>query len=992
MNYLRKLSWFRREVRSCHPGILCEQLEERIVLDAAAVGSDQTKTADAQALPSQQVDVTTAPNVGQPVADHAAAAQQTPDSLAKVFATDLNVAIVSQALDQIEGISSATKDGTTILYVDPNADNLSTVNQQLHDLVEQSGQKIHTLAILSHGSEGLLTIGSDQISMFTLGNYTSGLQELSGYLGQDAQIQLYGCSIAGDDLGKTFVSTVASYTGAHVFASTDVTGGESKDWTLEYSSDSTVVISPIVDSTKAAEVSVSLPATYPAYDSNWGKSMSGAMYYVSDDGVHGKELWRSDGTAAGTYMVMDINPGSVGSDPTELVVSNGVLYFSASDGASADGTELWRTDGTAAGTYMVKDINPGNQSSSPAHLTDVNGVLYFSASDGASVSGTELWCTDGTAAGTYMVKDIYPGNVSGNPDHLVNVNGTLFFSASDGSNGTELWRSDGTAGGTSMVADINVGGGSSDPDHLVNVNGTVFFSASDGASNHGTELWSSDGTAAGSSMVADINVGTGSSDPDHLVNVNGTLFFSASDGPSNHGTELWSSDGTAAGSSMVADIKPGNGSSDPAYILNVNGVAFFAADDGVHGSELWKSDGTEAGTAMVKDAAPGAAGSDPMFLNNYNGAVLYVADDGTHGYELWRSDGTKAGTALMKDIDPSGSSFPLNFARLNPLFFLADDGMGFKLWKTDGTVSGTVKVSEVHPPADGSPLFAGGTAGSDMDVVAKSFRDSRGNSLLDIIESARSRPDDVAGTHGTDLPAAPVKDSDIKIKNVSSSDSLKGLLGNDVEDAGDGAIHHAAGKHAKTSDSDAKRHSADTADHASAAKVSDRPVPGTIKVVVLNNGDYSVHADTFALVVNHGLWIPPIVKWYLGAVSEGRYRPGALPHGYEEMIWDYLRYSSNRQKDTDTPLGDLELRLAWQWAEWRRHAVKDHGSDETLPWSFFKGLSEAMILFYGQGAKGKVDFSGAVKALHHNASNLSIIPVKLPEDAAHLESKEARPK
>jgi ELWxxDGT repeat protein len=74
------------------------------------------------------------------------------------------------------------------------------------------------------------------------------------------------------------------------------------------------------------------------------------------------------------------------SDPQFLTEVNGTLYFSANDGA--DGTELWKSDGTAAGTVMVKNINSSG-SSDPQFLTEVNGNLYFSANDGAN--GTEPW-------------------------------------------------------------------------------------------------------------------------------------------------------------------------------------------------------------------------------------------------------------------------------------------------------------------------------------------------------------------------------------------------------------------------------------------------------------------------------------------------------------------------------------------------------------------------------------------------------------------------
>jgi ELWxxDGT repeat protein len=131
---------------------------------------------------------------------------------------------------------------------------------------------------------------------------------------------------------------------------------------------------------------------------------------------------------------------------------NGTLYFAAL--APMVGAELWKSNGTAAGTVMVKDIRTGNgESSTPAQLVAVGSTLFFQADDGTN--GRELWKSDGTGPGTTMVADINPGGdafVNNEfPGIVVNANGTLFFVADDGTTGDELWKSDGTGPGTVLV-------------------------------------------------------------------------------------------------------------------------------------------------------------------------------------------------------------------------------------------------------------------------------------------------------------------------------------------------------------------------------------------------------------------------------------------------------------------------------------------------------------------------------------------------------------
>ena len=111
-------------------------------------------------------------------------------------------------------------------------------------------------------------------------------------------------------------------------------------------------------------------------------------------------------------LLSDINPGSSsGWTNGAYVVGNinGKLVFVANDGVH--GSELWITDGTAQGTQMIKDCNPGPGSSGAIGSIKFNGVLLLAFSDG--MLGGELWQTDGTVNGTFLIKDIYAGQNQG---------------------------------------------------------------------------------------------------------------------------------------------------------------------------------------------------------------------------------------------------------------------------------------------------------------------------------------------------------------------------------------------------------------------------------------------------------------------------------------------------------------------------------------------------------------------------------------------------
>lgn len=283
---------------------------------------------------------------------------------------------------------------------------------------------------------------------------------------------------------------------------------------------------------------------------------------------------------------------------------DGTVYFSAINKPSGFNqpinNELWKSDGTTAGTVIVKEINPDpDAGSNPKHFININSELFFWAYNGSS---TGLYKSDGTEDGTLLVKDIfslYPTTVSGNVttsydvfvNEQVEVNGVLYFNLFvrkelyDGffretTEANQLWKSDGTESGTILVkkfpiifTDEGTIGGIGNLGVLGN---RLIFAADDVNPEIRHELWVSDGTESGTVRL------NGLPNPRVYFTYDNHLYFGA------NSNELWKTDGTEEGTVLLKNIVPTEFSVS-------NDVLYFLAK----GNELWKTDGTSGGTQLV---------------------------------------------------------------------------------------------------------------------------------------------------------------------------------------------------------------------------------------------------------------------------------------------------------------------------------------------------------------------------------------------------------
>ncbi len=424
-----------------------------------------------------------------------------------------------------------------------------------------------------------------------------------------------------------------------------------------------------------------------------------ATYFFASDGVHGGELWRTDFTAGGTSMVVDLCPGNCnGGYQGRLTVWKDALYFLADDGSR--GRNLWRSDGTAGGTQLVYDFAASRRFGACDPPVALDSFLLISANDGGN--GCALWRSDGTPQGTWPIADpdpdVHPW--ASGPREIRQLSGdTALFGAGD-----SLWRTDGTAAGTFELASVRVRGQVSLPGFGARVIDGIYYFFGD-HENTGHEAWRSDGSAAGTQLLADAYPGTKGSTGNLFLSLGDRVFFRAR---TAEGATIWSTTGTPGSTLPVWGPVSGYPNANP-RLLNVAGSRlYFAAYDASNDRELWSSDGTTAGTQRVIDLNPTGDGISPWSLAADTTALgdrlIFWGDDGQHGVEPWITDGIEEGTQLLADImsDPEfPSRYPASLARTiddQVLFWAIQEDAGgyfFSPWLSDGTPPGTRELAKI---------------------------------------------------------------------------------------------------------------------------------------------------------------------------------------------------------------------------------------------------------------------------------------------------------
>lgn len=415
-------------------------------------------------------------------------------------------------------------------------------------------------------------------------------------------------------------------------------------------------------------------------------------FFAARDALHGAELWRTDGTTDGTWMVKDIYPGEEGSLEYchQMVEMNGILYFCASN--PEHGEDVWRSDGTPDGTWLVKDLYPGEALDQPRELTPAGNTLYFLTFPSDSIP--RLWATDGTTVGTHVVMEFSETDTMNIGVEMAALGNNLIFNVNDfEAKTTQLWRTDGTPAGTQPFFgpfhfddDLMYSGpvywmAAHDGKVYISMNnidiqGTVYGYSHD-------RLWVTDGTNAGTVVIGPSSEPT-PHQPENFIQLGSNLFFAAiATDPDVFYDKytLWKLPVTSTTASMVANQY----GFEPFYMTSLDGTnplllawsrysnqylfwtvnvdantmtsyttyseevleaayalgrVYFSGSNRYTGIiELKATDGTFAGTTGIAFPGTNKAITDPDAFLGDRHIFYFTADDGVHGREPWVING-----------------------------------------------------------------------------------------------------------------------------------------------------------------------------------------------------------------------------------------------------------------------------------------------------------------------------------------------------------------
>ena len=294
---------------------------------------------------------------------------------------------VSDAMTLMAGLQADVK-----VLLDPTRDGIAQITETLGHYQNLTG-----IDIISHGNVAQVQLGNSFLSANSLQQYAHELKQWESALIPDADLLFYGCNIAAEDLGQTFVKDISTLTGADVAASTDLTGNSALggNWNLEYATGSIETKNPLTEPLMnsyqglLASVFTTQTPTRPNITDGSGSEgdyelgmeftsakvgqISAIRYYkaASETGSHTGRIWSSTGTllasvtfsnetASGWQQQALATPLTIQANTTYIVSVNTNSYYVATNNGLATTLTNGDLSAIADGSNGVYNTTPGN--------------------------------------------------------------------------------------------------------------------------------------------------------------------------------------------------------------------------------------------------------------------------------------------------------------------------------------------------------------------------------------------------------------------------------------------------------------------------------------------------------------------------------------------------------------------------------------------------------------------------------------------------------
>ena len=438
----------------------------------------------------------------------------------------------------------------------------------------------------------------------------------------------------------------------------------------------------------------------------------------------GNKLWVSDGTSKGTKILKDSDGKKIGFDTgfrgAGAQILNDKLVFIGEQNDTGD--ELWVSDTTESGTYILKDIVPGKSDSNLDNFELINGKVVFQG-EPDFYKDRRAHCILYSYAGTRKnLVELFDTSSGGYYSLLGRTQNKLYYYHYNGGKNSIL-STDGTKNGTAIVYETTETNGfgnvSKNSKHFaVTKSGALFFVAqhkvynqnSDEWVNKGYALWVRDESSFKTRFVKDLTKYLDNFPGNFQPVGDNQIIFIHSDG------FLWISDGTTKGTKKLL-----NHTGEEFYhmrksqIKSVGYRCYFTYYQKKTGKELWVTDGTQKGTHILKDMDTGEHGfhpersSNPVLLESVNGRLLFATEckynykDRIKHCKLFSTTGT--GDSIEEIFDSSNGYYKYLGKRNGKLYLsvqepdkhlkeICDETIRYMLVSTDGTRKGSTIIAE----------------------------------------------------------------------------------------------------------------------------------------------------------------------------------------------------------------------------------------------------------------------------------------------------------